>query len=177
MFQGRSFVSDQFDKQPDPAVMHHERADATLMNFLLNSSGARLAASSLRPGAEVGITFTNIAGDWRIFSNVAGKMAFESGKAVDPDFELRIPPRAVNAICSRLDADVGDLGVAFFEHIRAPEPDLKIDATVHSGLLKLTRRGWLGVIARGGSKVVVWMAQKGLRGPGAIVTAIGRLKS
>ena len=157
--------------------MHHERADATLMNFLLNSSGARLAASSLRTGAEVGITFTNIAGDWRIFSNDAGGIAFEPGKAVDPDFELRIPPRAVNSICSRLDADVGDLGVAFFEHIRAREPDLKIDATVHSGLLKLTRRGWLGVIARGGSKVVVWMGQKGLRGPGAIATALGRLKS
>jgi hypothetical protein len=170
-------VSDQFDRPSDSPVMHHERADATLMNFLLNSSGARLAASSLRTGAEVGITFTNIAGDWRIFSNDAGGIGFEPGKAVDPDFELRIPPRAVNSICSRLDADVGDLGVAFFEHIRAREPDLKIDATVHSGLLKLTRRGWLGVIARGGSKVVVWMAQKGLRGPGAIATALGRLKS
>jgi len=170
-------VSDQVDKPSDSAAMHGERADAVLMHFLLNSSGAKLAASSLRSGAEVGITFTNPAGDWRIFSNDAGGIAFEPGKAADPDFELRIPPRAVNSICSRLDADVGDLGIAFFEHIKAREPDLKIDATVHSGLLKLTRRGWLGVIARGGSKVVIWMGQKGLRGPGAIATAIGRLKS
>jgi hypothetical protein len=170
-------VSDQADKPSDPAVMHSDGADTILRNFLLQSSGARLAASSLRPGAEVGLTFTNIAGDWRIFSNEAGGISFESGKAVDPDFELHIPPRAVSSICSRVDADVGDLGVAFFEHIRAREPGLKIDATVHSGLLKLTRRGWLGVIARGGSKVVVWMAQKGLRGPGAIATAIARLKS
>ena len=169
-------MSDQVDKRPDPPAMHAAGADTVLMNFLLGSSGARLAASSLRSGAEVGVTFTNLAGEWRIFSNDAGGIAFESGKAVDPDFELCIPPRALNSICSRLDADVGDLGIAFFEHIKAREPDLKIDATVHSGLLKLTRRGWLGVIARGGSKVVMWMAQKGLRGPGAIATAIARLK-
>ena len=170
-------MSDAFDRQSDPAFVHGDGADATLKEFLMNSSGARLAASSLRPGAEVGITFTNIAGDWRIFSDGAGGIALEPGKAVDPDFDLRIPPRAVSSICSRPDADVGDLGIAFFEHIKARESELKIDATVHSGLLKLTRRGWLGVIARGGSKVVIWMGQKGLRGPGAIATAIGRLKS
>ena len=170
-------MSDLVDQPSDPAAMHGDRADTILRNFLLGSSGARLAASSLRSGAEVGLTFTNIAGDWRIFSDDAGGIAFEPGKAIDPDFELRLPPRAVKSICSRLDADVGDLGIAFFEHIKAREPDLKIAATVHSGLLKLTRRGWLGVIARGGSKVVVWMAQKGLRGPGAIATAIARLKS
>ena len=169
-------MSDQVDKRSDPPAMHAAGADTILMNFLLGSSGARLAASSLRSGAEVGVTFTNLAGEWRIFSNDAGGIAFESGKALDPDFELRIPPRALNSICSRLDADVGDLGIAFFEHIKARESELKIDATVHSGLLKLTRRGWLGVIARGGSKVVMWMAQKGLRGPGAIATAIARLK-
>jgi hypothetical protein len=170
-------VSDQFDRQSDSAVVQGDRADAILKRFLMNSSGARLAASSLRPGAEVGITFAHFAGDWRIFSDGAGGIALEPGKAVDPDFELRIPPLALSSICSRLDADVGDLGIAFFEHIKAWEPDLKIKATVHSGLLKLTRRGWMGVIARGGSKVVVWMGQRGLRGPGAIATAIDRLKS
>jgi hypothetical protein len=169
-------MSDQVEQRSDPAVMRDDGAEVILKHFLLNSSAARLAAASLRSGAEVGITFSHIAGDWRIFANDAGEIAFEPGRAVDPDFDLRIPPRAVDSICSRLDADVGDLGIAFFEHIKAWEPDLKINATVHSGLLKLTRRGWLGVIARGGSKVVVWMAQKGLRGPGAIATAIDRLK-
>jgi hypothetical protein len=170
-------VNDPLDGQSDPAVVHEERADASLKKFLMNSSAARLAASSLRPGAEVGITFTHLSGDWRIISDGAGGVVLEPGKAADPDFELRIPPRAVSSICSRVDADVGDLGIAFFELIKAREPELKINAAVHSGLLKLTRRGWLGVIARGGSKVAVWMGQKGLRGPGAIATAIGRLKN
>ena len=170
-------MGDGLDSPPEPAATHADRADIVLKNFLMTSSGALLAASSLRPGAEVGVTFTNLTGEFRIYCNEAGETAFEPHKAVDPDFELRIPPRAVTSICTRIDADIGDLGIAFFEHIKSKEPDLKIGATVHSGLIKLTRRGWLGVVARGGSKVMMWMAQKGLRGPGAIATAIGRLKS
>ena len=37
-------------------------------------------------------------------------------------------------------------------------------------------RGWLGVLAAGGPKVIGWMAQKGLKGPGAVASALSRLK-
>jgi hypothetical protein len=47
---------------------------------------------------------------------------------------------------------------------------------VHSGIVKLTRRGWLGVLSLGGPKLVMWMTGKGLRGPGAIANALSRLK-
>jgi hypothetical protein len=161
---------------PSSAEISSARADVAISRFLLSSPGARLAAASLRSGAEVAITFTNLPGDWRILNNDAGELAFEPIKATDPDFELRIPPRAAESICSQVDADVGDLGIAFFELVNAREQELKIQVTVHSGLIKLTRRGWLGVVAKGGSKVMGWMAQKGLRGPGAIATALGKLK-
>jgi hypothetical protein len=36
--------------------------------------------------------------------------------------------------------------------------------------------GWLGVLAAGGPKVIGWMAQKGLRGPSAVASALSRLK-
>lgn len=159
-----------------PIDSNDASADVALSRFLLKSPAARLAAASLRSGAEVAITFTDLPGDWRIFSNDAGEIAFDPVKAADPDFELRIPPRAVASICAQPDADVGDLGITFFELIKAREQELKIHVTVHSGLIKLTRRGWLGVVAKGGSKVMGWMAQKGLRGPGAIATALGKLK-
>lgn len=166
------------EKRPlDPAAWHQERADVALGRFLLSSPGARLAATSLRSGAEVAITFTDIPGDWRMLNNDAGELTFEPVKAIDPDFELSIPPQAVATICTQVDADVGDLGIAFFELIRAREQKLKIRVTVRSGVIKLTRRGWLGVVAKGGSKVINWMARKGLRGPGAIATAIGKLKT
>lgn len=170
-------MSEELDKPSDSADLHSERADLALSKFLLSSPGAKIAAASLRSGAEVAITFTDLPGDWHIGTDAAGEIAFEPGKAADPDFELRIPPRAVASICSRVDADVGELGIAFFELIKSKEQELKIHVTIHSGLVKLTRRGWLGVVAKGGSKVVSWMAQKGLRGPGAIATALGKLKS
>jgi hypothetical protein len=153
-----------------------ERPDEELGKFLTGNSGARKAASSLKAGAEVGIAFANLDGDWRVRTDDAGQLAFEAGKAVDPDFSLRIPPGAARSLLGRGDSDLGELGIAFFELIASHEQDLKIHVTVHSGLVKLTRRGWLGVLASGGPKVVMWMAKKGLRGPGAIATALGKLK-
>ena len=52
----------------------------------------------------------------------------------------------------------------------------KIRVKLHSGLVRLTMRGWLGVLAAGGPKVIGWMAQKGLKGPGAVASALSRLK-
>jgi len=148
-----------------------------LARFLAQSPAARTAAASLREGAEVAITFTDIGGDWRIRPVDEVGPVLEQGKATDPDFALRIAPGALRSICARPDADIGDLGVSFFEQIVTRDPDSKIRVTVQSGLVKLTRRGWLTVLARGGTQVVGWLAKKGLRGPGAVATALGRFKT
>jgi hypothetical protein len=153
-----------------------QTADAQLLTFLLTGAACGTAAAVLRAGAEVAVTFTDLEGDFRICKHAESGIALEAGKALDPDFELRIPPRALQAICARTDADMGDLGVIFFEHIIAKDPLERISVTVHSGLVKLTRRGWLGLLARGGPTVMMWMAQKGLRGPGSVANALGRFK-
>ncbi|HWT84290.1 MAG TPA: AAA family ATPase, partial [Myxococcales bacterium] len=72
--------------------------------------------------------------------------------------------------------DVGELGILFFQHIVASDPQSKIRVKLHSGLLKLTMRGWLGVMASGGAKVFGWMAAKGLKGPSAVASALGRFR-
>jgi hypothetical protein len=162
--------------EPGPAFATNEGSSAALENFLLNSAACRVAATTLRSGAEVAITFTDVEGDWRICKSPTTGIALERQKAKDPDFELRIPPRAGQAIYSRPDSDVGELGVTFFEHIVEKDPDQKIHVTLRSGLLKLTGRGWLGLLTRGGPTVMMWMAKKGLRGPGAIATALSRLR-
>jgi hypothetical protein len=154
-----------------------ESADAMLARFFECSEAARLAAGCLREGAEAAIAFAELPGDWRFAATAGGAYVFEAGTAQDPDFELRLSRGAVAAICAHPEADLGDLGVSFFEHIVARDPDRKIHVKVRSGLVKLTRRGWLGVLARGGSKVAGWMVTKGLRGPGAIATALARLKA
>jgi hypothetical protein len=152
-----------------------EASPDALKRFFEVSAGARTAARSLRSGAEVGVSFTDAAGAWRFYQHAGGPV-FEASKPKDPDFEVRLSPGAVQAICSKPDADIGELGIAFFERIVARDPEKKIRVTLHSGLVKLTMRGWLGVLAHGGPKVVGWLAQRGLSGPGAVATALARLK-
>ncbi len=152
-----------------------EPSNVVLQRFFETSEAARKAAAPLKKAAEVGVRFTDVQGEYRFFSN-DGKPRFEAIRAQDPDFELTLAPGAVTAIAAQPNADVGELGILFFQHILSKDVDSKIHVKLHSGLMKLTMRGWLGVMAQGGGKVVGWMATKGLRGPSAIASAISRLK-
>ncbi len=58
----------------------------------------------------------------------------------------------------------------------AKDPTRRIGVKLRSGIVKLTKRGWLSVLAMGGPKLMMWMAGRGLRGPGAIANALSRLK-
>jgi hypothetical protein len=159
------------EASPQAARGSHE----ALVDFFERSPAAVTAASCLREGAEVGLTFTDGAEQWH-FRAAGGRPVLQQGKPAAPDFELRIGPGAVDRICSQPGADIGDLGVAFFEQMVARRPEDRIRVTLHSGLVKLTTQGWLRVLAQGGPKVVRWLAQYGLSGPGAVTSALARLK-
>jgi hypothetical protein len=152
-----------------------EPSNLVLQRFFETSTSARRAAGSLKKAAEVAVRFTDVPGEFH-FKSLDGKPVFITGPADDPDFELTMAPGAVADIASKPDADVGDLGILFFQHILSKDPNDKIGVKLHSGLVKLTLRGWLGVMAQGGGKVVAWLAAKGLRGPSAIASAVSRLR-
>src|SRR5919201_6814380 len=152
-----------------------EPSNVILQRFFETSESARKAAAHLRSAAEVGVQFTDVRGDFR-FALVDGKPRFLDGKAKDPDFDLTIAPGAVTAIAAQPNADVGDLGILFFQHIIAKDPQSKIGVKVHSGLIKLTMRGWVSVMMSGGGKVIAWLASKGLKGPSAIASAVSRIR-
>ena len=152
-----------------------EPSNVVLQRFFEESASARRAASHLKQAAEVGVRFTDVPGEFH-FKALDGKPRFFQGPAEDPDFELTMAPGAVSAIAAQPEADVGDLGVLFFQHILSNDPQAKIKVKLHSGIIKLTMRGWLGVMAAGGGKVVGWLAAKGLKGPSAIASAISRLR-
>ena len=158
-----------------PSDQTPEPSNLVLRRFFETSESARKAASHLKSAAQVGVRFTDVPGDFH-FALVEGRPRFLDGPAKDPDFELTMAPAAVTAIAAQPDADVGELGILFFQHIVASDPQRKIGVRLHSGLFKLTMRGWLGVLAAGGPKVIGWMAHKGLKGPGAVASALSRLK-
>ncbi len=152
-----------------------EPSNVVLQRFFETSQSARKASAHLKRAAEVRVHFTDVPGEYH-FKLVEGAPRFMAGAAEDPDFELTLAPGAVTAIAAQPNADVGDLGILFFQHIVAKDPESKIHVKLHSGLLKLTMRGWLGVMAAGGGKVMGWLAMKGLKGPSAIAHALARLK-
>ena len=160
--------------QPAAAPPAQSSPDA-LTHFFAVSAAAKTAAASLKKAAEVGVHFTDAPGDYR-FTVEDGTPRLLAGKAKDPDFELTFGPAASRALADRPNADVGDLGILFFQHMIASEADAKIRVKLHSGLMKLTLRGYLGVLAAGGSKVFGWLATKGLKGPGAVASALSKLK-
>ena len=152
-----------------------EPSNIVLQRFFETSESARRAATHLKSAAEVGVKFTDVPGEYR-FQVVEGKPRFLDGKAKDPDFELTMAPGAVKALAAQPNADVGDLGILFFQHILSKDPNSKIGVKLHSGLIRLTMRGWVSVMMSGGGKVLGWMATKGLQGPSAIAHAISRLR-
>ena len=161
--------------QPVPPEQTPEPSNVVLQRYFETSQSARKAASHLKPAAEVGVKFTDLPGHYR-FTLVEGKPRFLDGAPKDPDFELTLAPGAVTALAAQPDAELGDLGILFFQHILSKDPNSKIGVKLHSGLIKLTMRGWVSVMMSGGAKVLGWMASKGLRGPSAIASAIGRLR-
>jgi len=158
-----------------PPEQTPEPSNIVLQRFFETSESARRAAAHLKPAAEVGVRFTDVPGDFR-FTVVEGKPRFFDGAAKDPDFELTMSPGAVTALAAQPNADVGDLGILFFQHIVSRDEASKIRVKLHSGLIKLTMRGWVSVMMSGGAKVIGWLAQKGLKGPSAIASALSRLK-
>ena len=155
-------MSSEAEAVPESTTAPGDRSDAVLAAFLDRNPGAKKAAGSLRAGAEVAIVFTDLPGRWRVFLSGPGAIGFEPRAAADADFELQVPPQAVREICGDGVQDLGDLGVRFFEHLRCTDPQRRIRVTVHSGVIKLMRRGWLGLLAQGGAKVANWMGREGL---------------
>jgi len=164
--------------QAEPPAPTPAQDCAEMLRHLFETSEAgRKAAASLRKSASVGVQFTDFPGEFN-FHAVDGKPRFEPGKAMEPDFELTLPPTAVHDICGKGSGDVGDLGVLFLQHVFANEPEKKILVKVHSGLLKLTLRGWLQVVIAGCPKVITWFLHMGLlKGPSAVASVLSRFKS
>src|SRR5450755_542424 len=101
MLPGMASESGQWARpapQPAVAASTEETSEALLVHFFSNSRAAASVAGRLRSGAEVGVTFTDVSGDFR-FHAPGGKPTLERKKAASPDFDLRIGPGAVRIIC------------------------------------------------------------------------------
>ncbi|RMG10428.1 MAG: AAA family ATPase [Deltaproteobacteria bacterium] len=149
---------------------------AKLQSFFRSSEAATKATRPLKRDAEVGITFTDEPDTPYRFTMESGRGEVVPGTAKDEDFHLHLPPVAVDELV-RLETDnLGEFAVAFFKCMLADEEERKIRVKLHSGFLKLTRRGYLKTLALGGPTVLAFMARQGLKGPAGIKKAIDKLR-
>jgi len=141
-----------------------------LRAFFEEAEVARRATRPLRDGVEVGLV---LDGRPARFAVEGGRARVHEGAPLDPDFTLEIPPAAVTRLTSAPGADVGELGIAFFQLVLDHDPERRVRVRLHASTARLLSRGYLGVVALGGFQVALWLLRKGAANPRA---AIERLR-
>jgi hypothetical protein len=142
----------------------------SLRRFFESALAARRATRLLARAARVGLALDDGPAH---FTMESGAPEVRDGPAEDADFTLTLPAAAVDRITGLGSADVGALGVAFFQLVRERDPAVKARIRIHASTARLVGHGYLGVLALGGAQVAWWLLRNGIRSPRA---AIDRLR-
>jgi hypothetical protein len=139
--------------------------------FFETSPAAVEAVRRLSDGAEVGVLLDG--NEQARFYVESGRPHLARESARDPDFTLTIPDGAVRRLVSLESPDVGEYGIAFFMLVTSSDPDLRVRVQIGASTMRLIGKGYLRVLAAGGTKVTLWLLKKGALNPKA---AIDRLR-
>jgi hypothetical protein len=144
---------------------------ARLDRFFATSPAARRAVRPLAPAARVALLLDEGPAG---FTLDGGAPRLAPGPLDDPDFTLRLPAEAVARLTALDGADVGEVGVAFFQLLLERDPALRVQASVQAATGRLVRHGYLAVLAQGGLRVADFLLARGLRDPRAVVERLRR---
>lgn len=84
------------------------------------------------------------------------------GAASDPDFVFCFPPAAIERLESQV-GEVGDFAVELFRLVVSEDPQEQIGLRIRAPFARLVRRGYLGLLASGGPRVLAFGAAHGVR--------------
>lgn len=142
-----------------------------LRDFFAASPAAARATAALSRDARVDLA---LADGPAHFTHEAGAPEIRPGPSGRPDFTLRIPAAAVERITAVEGADVGALGIAFFELVLERDPALKVGIHLDAPPARLVEHGYLSVLALGGVKVGWWLVKKGFANPMSVLERLRR---
>jgi hypothetical protein len=144
---------------PDPSL-------DLLARFFATSPAARQAIRPLAASARVALRLDEGPAGFTIQD---GEPRFSPGPLDDPDFTIRLPVAAVERLVAIPGDDVGLVGVAFFQGVLEAEPARRIGLTIQAPSSRLVAHGYLGVLARGGVRVGLFLLRRGLADARAII--------
>ena len=155
-------------------MLPSETADPSLdllRAFFAASAAARRATRLISGDARVDLV---LDGGFAHFTHEDGTADVRHGTSGRPDFTLTLPRAAVERLTARDAADVGELGVAFFELALERDPALRIRIHLEAPTARLIAHGYLAVVALGGVKVAWWLVKNGIGHPRAALERLRR---
>jgi len=142
--------------------------------FLENPAWAD-AAKRIESDATSSVFFSHRPGEpWRL-ERRHDRTLLLPGAATDPDFVFRFTPASIERLCAT-DGGIGHFAVAFFGLIAEESPRLRVGFRVAAPFPRLVRRGYLGLLAVGGLRVLAFGAARGVRTPADLRRLVERVR-
>ena len=92
----------------------------------------------------------------------------------DPHLTFTVSPAAIKRLSDFQSDSIGEFGVEFFKIMISMDPETVLDVKLNTGFIGLTRLGFFGILAAGGSAVMGFLARQGLRSIREIRKAIAK---
>jgi hypothetical protein len=133
-----------------------------LARLFREHSAWKAAARHIEEAATSAVYFSHRPCDpWRLVRE-RGQTLLRPGPADDPDFVFRFTPASIERL-EAVEGNIGDFAVELFTLITDTDPTQSIDFRIVAPFSRLVRRGYLGLLAAGGLRVLAFGASRGVR--------------
>jgi hypothetical protein len=120
------------------------------------------AAKRMESGARSTVCFSHLPGEPWHLERSNGETRLLPGAASHPDFVFRFTPESIERLAA-IDGGIGDIAVELFKLIATERSQRRIGFRVVASFPTLVQRGYLGVLAAGGRRVLAFGASRGVR--------------
>lgn len=145
-----------------------------LNQFLKDRQAPRRALAALREGVEIGIEIGSKRSPELVCAvfRQGSEVLVERRSPEKPDFIFSLSPETVSVLANETQDDIGEIGLGIFKEMLVGSVDVRMPG----GLLSVMRNGYLEVVASGGPRVAVFLAQVGLSSPTRVIDFLKRLR-
>jgi hypothetical protein len=124
-----------------------------LRDLFLNHPAWLAAARFIKDGCTSRVRFSHIPGVFHLLRK-DGQSLLRQGHAADPDLAFRFTPRSIERLSAVQGTDLGDFGIELWDCASSDDPEVLVRVRVLVGFTKLLRRGYVGLMIKGGPRVL-----------------------